>query len=201
MAQYHNPELAMLDVNEGLWEQFYTVAPLVLIGTVDADGRTDLAPKHMAFPLGWENYFGFVCTPSHSTMRNAQRTGSFTVSYPRPADIVETSLTAAPRCEDTKPIMDIVDTFPAQKVEGVFIEKGYLYFECELVSIAEGFGRNCLVAGRIVAAYARPEALRRSDRDDADVLLRAPLLAYLYPGRFAVIGESQAFPFPAGMRR
>jgi hypothetical protein len=27
-----------------------------------------------------------------------------------------------------------------------------------------------------------------------------PQLAYLYPGRFAVIDATQAFPFPAGMR-
>lgn len=201
MAQYFNPDLEALDLEAGLWEQFFTVAPLVLIGTVDADGTSDLAPKHMAFPLGWENYFGFVCTPSHSTYRNVQRTSSFTVSYPRHDDIVEASLTAAPRSENSKPIMDIVDTFPAQKVQGVFIKNGYLFLECELVDTFDGFGSNSLIAGRVVAAYADPNALRRSDRDDAEILLNVPQLAYLYPGRFAVINETQAFPYPAGMRR
>ena len=201
MAQYNNSDLESLELDQGLWEQFFTVSPLVLIGTVDADGMSDLAPKHMAFPLGWENYFGFVCTPSHSTYQNIRRTSSFTVSYPRHDDIVETSLTAAPRCDDTKPIMDIVETFPAQEIPGVFIKNGFLFLECELVNIVDGFGDNSLIAGKIVAAYADPNALRGSDRDDADVLLKVPQLAYLYPGRFAVISESQAFPFPAGMRR
>lgn len=201
MAQYSYPDVEALDTRDRLWERFYTVAPLVLIGTVDADGTSDLAPKHMAFPLGWENFFGFVCTPRHSTYRNAQRTSSFTVSYPRHDDIVAASLTAAPRCEDSKPIMDLVETFPAQQVPGVFAKSAYLFFECELVNIVDGFGDNSLIAGKIVAAYADPKALRNADRDDAEVLLSVPQLVYLYPGRFAVIDATQAFPFPAGMRR
>lgn len=201
MAQYTYPDLEPLDVGQRIWEQFFTVAPLVLIGTVDEDGTSDLAPKHMAFPLGWDNYFGFVCTPSHSTYRNVERTSSFTVTYPRHDAIVMTSLTAAPRCEDDKPIMDMLETFPAQHAQGVFEKSGYLFLECELVDIYDGFGDNSLIAGSVVAAYADPKALRRSDRDDAEVLLEVPQLAYLYPGRFAVIKETQAFPFPAGMRR
>jgi hypothetical protein len=42
--------------------------------------------------------------------------------------------------------------------------------------------------------------LRSSDRDDAEILLQVPQFAYLYPGRFAVIDATQAFPFPAGLR-
>jgi flavin reductase (DIM6/NTAB) family NADH-FMN oxidoreductase RutF len=201
MAQYSYPDLEALDLRQRIWERFFTIAPLVLVGTIDADGTIDLAPKHMAFPLGWDNFFGFVCTPSHSTYQNIERTSSFTVSYPRHDDIVEASLTAAPRCENSKPIMDLVETFPAQQVAGVFAKNAYLFFECELMNIYDGFGDNSLIAGKIVAAYADPKALRRADRDDADVLLSVPQLAYLYPGRFAIVDETQAFPFPAGMRR
>jgi len=194
-------ELVSLDPADGLWERFFTVSPLVLIGTVDADGAHDLAPKHMAFPLGWQDYFGFVCTPRHATYANAERTGGFTVSYPRPADVVTTSLTAAPRCEDTKPIVGLLGTFAARKVEGPFVRNGYLFFECALDRIVDGFGDNALIVGRIVAAYIDPVALRGDDRDDAALLLEAPQLAYLHPGRFATIDATQAFPFPAGMRR
>ena len=201
MAQFNDPNLEELDVSHRIWERLFTVAPLVLVGTTDADGRIDLAPKHIAFPLGWDNFFGFVCTPSHSTYQNVQRTASFTVSYPRHDGIVETSLSAAPRCEESKPYMDLVETFPAKKVAGVFAKNAYLFLECALQEIYDGFGANSLIAGKIVAAYADPKALRRADRDDADVLMSVPQIAYLYPGRFAIIEESQAFPFPAGMRR
>ena len=55
--------------------------------------------------------------------------------------------------------------------------------------------------GRIVAAHAREDYLRTSERDDQDVIYASPLLAYLNPGRYASIGESYSFPFPAGFMR
>ena len=60
-------DLIELDTSVPVWEQFFTVAPLVLVGTTDPDGALDMAPKHMVTPMGWQNYFGFVCTPAHGT--------------------------------------------------------------------------------------------------------------------------------------
>jgi hypothetical protein len=45
------------------------------------------------------------------------------------------------------------------------------------------------------------DALRSSDQDDEDLVYSAPLLAYLYPGRFAEITNSNQLPFPAGFKR
>ena len=70
--------------------------PLVIVGTVEPDGGPDLAPKHMAGPVSWDNLFGFICCDRHATYRNAVRTGAFTVSCPTPDQIVATSLTSAP---------------------------------------------------------------------------------------------------------
>jgi len=193
--------LESLDLEHRIWERIFTVAPLVLVGTTDPDGAPDLAPKHMAFPLGWDNYFGFVCAPSHATYNNVARTGEFSVSYPRPGNIVTTSLAASPRCEDVKPAVDAMATFPARLIDCVFAADSYCYLECRHVATYDGFGDNALIAGRIVAAHVDSSVLRSSDRDDADLLMNAPQLAYLYPGRFAVIDKTQAFPFPSGMRR
>ena len=55
-----------IPVDKPIWSRFFTVAPLVLVGTREGDGH-DLAPKHMAMPLGWDNYFCFVCSPDHAT--------------------------------------------------------------------------------------------------------------------------------------
>ncbi len=65
--------LVRLDTDEPIWERFYTVFPLVVVGTREADGSDDLAPKHLAIPMSWKNHFGFVCTPSHHTYQNIQR--------------------------------------------------------------------------------------------------------------------------------
>lgn len=194
-------QLESLDVSQPIWDQFFTVAPLVLIGSTEETGKPDFAPKHMAFPIGLENYFGFVCTPRHRTYRNIERTRCFTVSYPRPSDVAITSLTAAPRCDDEKPIVGVLDTFEARKIDGLFVEHAYLYLECELMQFVEGFGSFSLIAGRVLAAYVHRDALRGTDRDDAEILLDAPQLAYLSPGRLAVIGRTEGFPFPIGMKR
>ena len=194
--------LVTLDLGAPIWDRFFTVAPLVLVGTTDPDGSADLAPKHMVTPLGWDNYIGFVCTPDHGTYRNATRTGEFTITFPRPGGVLAASLASAPRCEgDLKPGMSLLELIPGIRVSAPLAAEGYLYLECELHGTWDDFGRNSLVAGRIVAARVAEDSVRRPDRDDADTLARAPLLAYLPPGRFAEVGTTQAFPFHSGMKR
>lgn len=191
-----------LDTTVPVWEQFFTVAPLVLIGTRDDDGSLDFAPKHMVTPMGWQNYFGFVCTPRHNTCSNVVRTGVFTVSYPKPSQVLTTSLAATPRCEQgSKPVVDFFHTFPATHIDGRFIADGYLYFECRHHNTMGGFGENCLITGEIVAAYADYDYLRHSEADDQETIHDAPLFAYLAPGRFATIDRSNAFPFPESMKK
>ena len=196
------PGLVELDTANPIWDRFFWVAPLVLVGSMEADGRHDLAPKHMAFPMGWENYFGFVCTPSHHTYTNARRDGVFTVSYPRPGQLVLTSLAASPRYEqDAKPALDALEVFSADRVSGVGIVGCAAFLECELDRIVDGFGRNSLIVGRVIAARVADDMLRHHEGDDAALIHSAPLLAYLNPGRFAVIDDSLSFPFPAGMKK
>lgn len=191
-----------LDTAAPLWDRFFLVHPLVVVGTREPDGDYDLAPKHMAMPLGWDNYFGFVCTPRHATYHNARREGAFTVSFPRPSQIVVSSLAASRRCDDTsKPIVEVLATHPAQRVHGVLLDDAYLHLECKLDRIVDGFGVNSLIAGRIVAAHVDEEVLRDAEHDDADLIRHAPLLAYLAPGRFARIEETHAFPFPSDFSR
>ena len=191
-----------VDTTVPVWEQFFTVAPLVLIGTRDEDGALDLAPKHMVTPMGWQNYFGFVCTPRHSTCRNIERTGVFTVSYPKPSQVLTTSLAASPRCEHgEKPVISYLPTFPATEIDGEFVRDGYLFFECRHYKTVGGFGENCLITGEIIAAFADDDFLRHSEADDQETIHDAPLFAYLAPGRFSTIDRSNAFPFPESMKR
>jgi flavin reductase (DIM6/NTAB) family NADH-FMN oxidoreductase RutF len=183
-----------------IWDRFFTVAPLVIVGTKEGDGH-DLAPKHMAMPLGWDNYFCFACSPDHATQANAERTGEFTVSFPRPGQIVEASLAAAPRAEDSsKPSLAAIPTFAASAVDGVLVRDAYLWLECALERIVDGFGRNTLIVGRVVEASADARAVRTSDADDAEVIREEPLLAYISPGRFAPVSETFSFPFHVNFR-
>ena len=194
-------ELVDLPVGPTLWERTFAVAPLVLVSTKEGDGY-DVAPKHMAVPLGWEDYYGFVCSPSHATYRNAASHGAFTVSFPRAEQIVQSSLAGGGRLETgAKPSLAAVPTIPARVVDGRLVAGCAFYLECELNRLVDGFGPNSLVVGRVVAAAAAADALRGAEVDDADLVHRLGLLAYLAPGRFAVVRDSLAFPYTADFRR
>jgi flavin reductase (DIM6/NTAB) family NADH-FMN oxidoreductase RutF len=191
-----------LDVDRPIWGRFFSVAPLVIVGSKEADGTYDLAPKHMAMPLGWQNYYAFVCSPGHATYRNIRRTRQFTVSFPRPTELIASSLSATPRCEDnTKPALALLSTRPATAVDGVLVADCYLQLECALHSMLDGFGANSLIIGEVVAASADEEYLRMDDRDGGEQLFYSPLLAYISPGRYATIRETAQFPFPEGFSR
>lgn len=186
---------------EGMWERVFVPAPLVVVGTREGDGF-DLAPKHLAMPLGWSGRYAFVCTPRHATYHNARDTGAFTVSYPVSDRIVYASLSASPREEGEKPILEALPTVPAEVVDGVLLADATLQLECELERTVDDLDDDAsLVVGRIVAARARESAVRTSDVDDAEVVARAPVLVYLHPGRFAAVDETYGFPFPADFER
>lgn len=196
------PELVALDPEAELWERILLPAPLVVVGTREEDGSLDLAPKHMAGPMGWDAFFGFVCTPRHASYHNARRTGVFTVSYPRASQVVGASLTASPRSEEgTKPELRALPTLPAAEVDGEYLAGCRLMLGCEVERVVDELGSNSLVIGRVVEARVDPRALRGADRDDAELLRRSPVLVYLHPGRFARVAASYSFPFPKGFRR
>lgn len=188
-----------LDLQTPIWERFFTVAPLVVIGSREPKGNYNLAPKHRAMPLGDGNYFGFICTPCHHTYQNIVRERAFTVSFLRPNQVLAASLAAAPRdADDQKLTLCALPTVPTTVVDGQLLADITLGLECQLFKIVDGFGDNSLIAGKIVAASVDEEALRIAAEDDQDILLRSPLLAYLSPGRYAKIDHSYSFPFHVG---
>ncbi len=193
-------ELVEVAVGPALWSRVFGIAPLVVVGTKERDGW-NFAPKHMAMPLGWEGFYGFVCSPSHATYVNVVDHPQFTVSFPGPAQVVEVSLAAGGRFEDdVKPSLAAVPSVAARAVDGQLVAGCAFYLECELDRIVDGFGPNSLIVGRVVAASAARAALRGPEVDDADLVHGLGLLAYLAPGRYAVVRESRSFPYPADFR-
>ncbi len=198
-----NDQVVTLDTRRPIWEHFFLVAPLVVVGTKEGD-TYNLAPKHMAMPMSWGNYYGFVCTPRHRTYQNIKDTGHFTVSYPRPDQVTAASLTASRRQDGPgleKPVLDQIDTVPATKVDGVFLEDAYVFLECAFERFIDDLDDNSLILGRIEAAHVHKDALRASEESDQKLLHEAPLLTYLHPGRFASVRDTQTFPFPADFHK
>lgn len=192
-----------LDVSNPIWEHIFTVAPLIVVGT--KEGSTyDLAPKHMATPVGFDNYFGFVCTPKHTTYQNIKETQEFTISFPLPDQILLASLSASPRSSDnlrSKPIIEVLPTSKASLIDALYIKGAYLLLECRLVKIIDGFGENSIITGKIIAAHVDKNYLKVSDKDEQEQIQKHPLLAYISKGRFAKITETYNFPFPKNFKR
>ena len=187
-----------LDMDFPIWERFFTIAPLVVVGTKEDDGY-DLAPKHMVTPLGFGNFFGFVCTPRHSTYHNVKRTKEFTVSFPRPEQIIATSISASPRNEEISKSKGIIKALPivkASTMDAPLLKDACLYFECIHFKTIDGFDGYGLITGTIKAVHVHRDYLRVSEGDDQEQLKQKPLLAYIANGRFAKVSDTYNFPFP-----
>ncbi|PWL40396.1 hypothetical protein DKG77_06160 [Flagellimonas aquimarina] len=192
-----------LDTSVPIWDSTFMVAPLVLIGTKEADNY-DMAPKHMAGPVGFDNYFGFVCTPKHATYHNVLKTKFFTVSFPLPDTIVATSLAASQRDTVISKYKNVLKALPlekAQTMDAMFLKDSYLRLECELFKVIDGFGENSIITGKIKVAQVLDEYRRISERDEQDQLVKDPLFVYISPGRFAKITKTYNFPFPKDFKR
>ncbi len=203
MDTLQQDKYALLDTITPIWDQIFTVAPLVVVGTREKQGY-DLAPKHMAMPLGFGNYFGFVCTPRHNTFDNILATGEFTVSFPLPDQLITTSMSASPRTDCITKSEGVIKALPilkAPSIDAPIIADAYLYLECRLYKIIDGFDDYSIITGRINAAYAHRNYIKFSDMDEEGQILKNPLLAYISPGRFARISQTNNFPFPKNFKR
>jgi len=69
------------------------------------------------------------------------------------------------------------------------------------LKFVDGFGENSLVLGEIVKAQAWSDVIRTPSHDDSESIYHHPQIAYISPGRFAIIDETQAFPFPVKFKK
>ena len=196
-------DFVSLDLENSIWEHFYTVAPLVVVGTKEREGF-DLAPKHMVTPIGFSRFFGFVCTPRHRTYRNLREHGKFSVSFVKPDQVLLSSLAAMPRCSDTedpKAIVKHIPSFFSDDGDYVFVDGSYLLLECTVHKIIDGFDDYSMITGRIENAVVHPDYLVQSDQSAQQQIYEHPILAYVAQGRFAVIRETMHYPFPKDFKR
>ena len=109
------------------------------------------APKHMAMPLGWQNYFCFVCSPRHATHRQHRRTTcEITVSFPTSQQILHASMAAAMRDPDgSKPSLAALESVPSRPgTAGVLVSRFPTFpLECACERVIDGFGENSLIVG------------------------------------------------------
>ena len=197
-----NSGLVNIEVDSSFWDRFFLPFPLVVIGSKEGDAY-DLAPKHMAIPLSWENHYGFVCTEKHATYHNIKEHGFFTVSYPKVDQLALASLTASQRSikANDKMILNHIDNIPAEVIDGIFLKDSFLMLECKLFKIIDGFGVNSLITGTIIHAQIDEEYLRSEDKNEQTQIYNHPVLSYIHPGRYAAVKDTAIFPFPKDFKK
>ena len=204
MKKNNFKDFISLNVKECIWEEFYTVAPLVVIGSKENDGY-DLSPKHMVTPIGFSNYLGFVCTPRHRTYHNIKKEKNFTVSFVKPSQVLLASLAAIPRCEENRyskeKIVRDIPTILTPKNDNIFIADSYVLLECTLYKIIDGFDDYSIITGQIDAAFVHKDYKIFDEDPQPKNIYDDPLLAYIAQGRFATIKETFSFPYPKGFKR
>jgi flavin reductase (DIM6/NTAB) family NADH-FMN oxidoreductase RutF len=196
-------DFVSLDTKKSLWEQFYTIAPLVVIGTKEGNGF-DLAPKHMVTPIGFSNFFAFVCTPRHRTYHNIKKEGKFSVSYVKPDQILLSSIAAMPRCSVEDYPRDVVQHIPtvsSEDGENIFVADSYLFLECELHKVIDGFDDYSIITGTVEKALVHKNYKIHSDQEQQGQIYENPLLVYVAQGRFAEVHETMAYPYPKDFER
>ena len=192
-----------LNVKESIWEHFYTVAPLVVIGSKEEQGF-DLAPKHMATPLGFSDFFGFVCTPRNNTYHNIKKHLRFSVSFVKPDQILLSSLAAMPRCavkDFPQEITNQIPTITLNNEASIFVKDSYVMLDCSLHKIIDGFDDYSLITGKIEQAMVHKNYKIVSDEGHQKQIYDHPLLAYIAQGRFASIKETLSYPYPKDFQR
>lgn len=192
-----------LNVEGSIWEHFYTVAPLVVIGTKEGDGF-DLAPKHMVTPIGFTDYFGFVCTPRHATYNNIQKEKRFTVSFVKPEQILLSSVAAIPRCaveNFPKDVTSHIPTVSTEVGENIFVADSYVLLDCNLHLVIDGFDDYSIITGKIKTAMVHKDYKIVSDQGQQSRIYENPLLAYIAQGRFATIKKTMSYPYPKDFQR
>jgi flavin reductase (DIM6/NTAB) family NADH-FMN oxidoreductase RutF len=202
MSDSPTPSMISIEPDDTFWNRFFTVHGLFLVGSKESDGSFNLAPKHMGMPLGFSPYFAFIGTPRKTTYQNIAREKVFTLSFPKPDQIIPASLSASPRETDSsKPVIDQLPTTAAKQIDGIFLEHSYLQLECKLHEILGHYGEWEMIVGKIVAAHVDQQFLRKESVDDNDLIHNHPLLAYLHPDRHAKITGSTAVPLPKNFKR
>ena len=187
--------LLSLELSHSIWDRFFTVAPLVVIGTRASEGAQNLFATHRAFPFDPENLFAFLASPAEPVVQNCLRERAFSVSFPHPRQIVEASLATAPAgTDDQNPLVAEIQTFRAREIDAPVLAGARLGLECRLERVVEDLGTSWLIVGTIVAAHLDRDTRRVSERDDYDLVARHPLLAFVAPGRFAEIEHTDTFP-------
>lgn len=176
------------DVDKFTWHPSVLPGQVVLVSTVDAEGRPNVAPKSWVTMAAFGGpVLAFGCTTRHRTARNVEDTGEFVVNVPSEAMAEKTWGMVEWHGEERIRRSGLTLT-AAQRVAPPLVDECRAHLECTLEGIKH-FDEEVLVFGRIVAASIDSECLA-GDAPDQYFSLRP--FFFLEPGAYASIDTAKS---------
>jgi len=173
------------------WRPSVLPGQIVLISTVDAEGRLDLAPKSWITMVAFAGpIIAFGCNTNHQTYRNVLVTREFVVNIPG-EPLVE-RVWALIQSQGAERIRRSGFTFQsAQKVRPPLVVECHAHLECELETIRRD-DPEVLIFGKVVAA-SLDSAIVTGELADQYAALRP--VFFLEDGVFGSIDTAKRISF------
>jgi flavin reductase (DIM6/NTAB) family NADH-FMN oxidoreductase RutF/uncharacterized protein YciI len=174
------------------WHPSVLPGPVVLVSTVDAQGKPNIAPKSFISMMAFGGpVLAFGCHRSHATARNAEAAGEFVVNFP-PEALAE-RIWAMPGSHGAERIRRSgLSLQPARTVAPPLIAECKAHLECKLASITR-LGAELVIFGTIVAAAIDQDCL---GSPLADQYFRLRPVFYLEEGVYGSIDAAKRIGTP-----
>lgn len=130
--------------------------PVVLVATVDGDGKDNVMPASFVMPVSFSpKYVAVSIAPERQTFSNLRKVGEFTVNVATLEMLEQVKVCGSCSGRDLdKFSMARLTKVPSKKVRPPGIAESPITLEC-LVEYMGRFGDHYLVVGRVVEEYVR----------------------------------------------
>jgi flavin reductase (DIM6/NTAB) family NADH-FMN oxidoreductase RutF len=176
-----------LPLDKHSWHPSLLPGQIVLVSSVDADGRPNVAPKSWVTMVAFAGpLVAFGCNVTHTTYRNVSVTGEFVVNV-LPAPLAERAWLLSDLHGEQRLRECGLTLVPAQAVRAPLVAECPAHLECVLDDVRRD-GEEVFIFGRVVAASIDEECV------DASIARQYERLAptfFLEEGVYAVLGPPQ----------
>ncbi len=147
-----------LPLDKHAWHPSMLPGQIVLVSTVDAEGRQNVAPKSWVTMVAFGGpVVAFGCNVTHRTYRNAVESGEFVVNAV-PESLVERVWALSDLHGEQRMRECGLTPVPAQRVKAPLVGECPAHLECVLDDV-KSYGDEVFLFGRVVAASMDEECL------------------------------------------
>ncbi len=169
------------------WHPSVLPGQIVLVSTIDEDGRPNVAPKSWVTLVAFDGpILAFGCNVTHATYRNATATSEFVVNVV-PAWEAERVWSLSDVHGEERLRASGLTLVPAQRVGAPLVAECRAHLECTLEEV-KAYGEEVLLFGRVVAASIDADSLEGAPDEQYD---RLQPVFFLEDGVYAPLGHAR----------